>query len=274
MKTKKIVSDIIMNAIVWSISLVVLIPLVVILLNAFKSQAEANSMSFSLPKEWMFENFLVVVERGKLVASFLNSLLYAASSSVIIILIVAAAVFTLARNRSQFNRFIYYFLIAGISIPINHVALMEVMKLTFLMNTRIGIILIYTAMNIPLSIFLGYGFVNTIPKEIDEAAVIDGCTPIMLFGTVIIPLLKPILSTLFILNFMTVWNDFIMPLYFLNNSGQWPMTLAVYNFFGAFENSWNLVSANIVLTLLPVFIVFILGQKHIVGGISAGAVKG
>lgn len=122
--------------------------------------------------------------------------------------------------------------------------------------------------------FLAYGFVETIPREIDEAAVIDGCTPWQLFTRIIAPLLKPIVSTLFVLDFMAVWNDFTMPLYYLNNSAKWPMTLAVYNFFGAFQNSWNLVAADIMLTLLPVLIVFIVGQKYIVGGVSAGSVKG
>ena len=151
---------------------------------------------------------------------------------------------------------------------------MKVMQMFHLVNSRFGIILLYAAINIPLSLFLSYGFIGTIPREIDEAAVIDGCRPHQLFIRVILPLLKPILSTLFVLNFMAVWNDFTMPLYFLNNSGKWPMTLAVYNFFGAFENAWNLVSADIILTLIPVLIVFILVQKYIVGGISSGSVKG
>ena len=151
---------------------------------------------------------------------------------------------------------------------------MKVLQALNLVNTRIGVILVYAAINIPLSLFLCYGFISTIPREIDEAAVIDGCGPIKLFVQIILPLLKPIMSTLFVLNFMAVWNDFTMPLYYLNNSAKWPMTLAVYNFFGAFENSWNLVSADIMLTLLPVLIVFILGQKYIVGGVAAGSVKG
>jgi len=274
MKAKKTVGALVMNIATWMISLVVLIPLVVVLLNSFKTQAESNSMSLSLPAQWMFENYAKVIEQGKLIGSFLNSFLYATCSVTLIIILVAAAAFVLSRNTSKLNRFMYYFIIAGIAMPINNVALMEVMKITHLVNTRVGIILLYAAVNIPLSLFLGYGFINTIPKEVDEAAVIDGCTPFMLFVKIILPLLKPILSTLFILNFMTVWNDFTMPLYFLSNSDQWPMTLAVYNFFGAFERSWNLVSADIVLTLLPVFIIFILGQKYIVGGISSGAVKG
>ena len=159
-------------------------------------------------------------------------------------------------------------------MSINNVSLMKVMQALHLINTRGGIILLYAAINIPLSLFLAYGFIDTIPREIDEAAVIDGCTPWQLFTQVIAPLLKPIVSTLFVLDFMAIWNDFTMPLYYLNNSQKWPMTLAVYNFFGAFQNSWNLVAADIMLTLLPVLIVFVLGQKYIVGGVSAGAVKG
>lgn len=273
-KSKKTIRSILANIITILISLVILIPLVVLFLNSFKTQGEANNMSLSLPTTWQFENYKVVIEQGKLISSFFNSLLYATVSVLIIVIVVSAAAFVISRNRKGINNWIYYFIISGIAIPINNVALMKVMQSLNLVNTRLGIILLYAAINIPLSLFLCYGFISTIPREIDEAAVIDGCGPIRLFVNIILPLLKPIISTLFVLNFMAVWNDFTMPLYFLNNSTKWPMTLAVYNFFGAFENSWNLVSADIILTLIPVLIVFILGQKYIVGGVSAGSVKG
>ena len=271
---KKSIGTITVNIIALFISLIVLVPLVVLFLNSFKTQGESNKMSLSLPKEWIFANYKTVIEQGKLLSSFFNSLLYSTVSVLIITIVVAAAAFVIARNRRGINNFIYYFIISGIAIPINNVALMQVLKALQLVNTRIGIILIYAAINIPLSLFLSYGFISTIPREIDEAAVIDGCGPVKLFVKIILPLLKPIISTLFVLNFMAVWNDFTMPLYYLNNSAKWPMTLAVYNFFGAFENSWNLVSADIMLTLLPVLVVFILGQKYIVGGVAAGSVKG
>jgi len=271
---KKSVGNIVVNIITIFISLIILIPILVLFLNSFKTQGESNKMSLSLPTKWMFENYKTVIEQGKLVSSFFNSLLYATASVSIIIVVVSAAAFVIARNRKGINNFIYYFIISGIAIPINNVALMKVMQSLHLVNTRIGIILIYAAINIPLSLFLSYGFISTIPREIDEAAVIDGCGPIKLFVKIILPLLKPITSTLFVLNFMAVWNDFTMPLYYLNNSEKWPMTLAVYNFFGAFENSWNLVSADIIVTLFPVLFVFILGQKYIVGGVAAGSVKG
>lgn len=273
-KAGKTAGHIIGNIITIFISLIVIIPLVVLFVNSFKTSAEANKMTLSLPTEWMFENYATVIEQGKLISSFLNGLLYASCSVVVIVILVSAAAFVISRNQKGINRFLYYFIISGIAMPINNVALMKVMQTFHLVNSRFGIIILYAAINIPLSLFLAYGFVGTIPREIDEAAVLDGCTPVQLFIRVIAPLLKPIMSTLFVLDFMAVWNDFTMPLYFLNNSDQWPMTLAVYNFFGAFENSWNLVSADIILTLAPVLIVFVLGQKYIVGGVAAGSVKG
>lgn len=262
------------NLVAVCISLVVIIPLVVLFLNSFKTSAEANKMTLSLPTEWVFENYTTVIEQGKLFSSFLNGFLYASCSVIIIVIVVSAAAFVISRNAKGINKFLYYFIISGIAMPINNVALMKVMQGLNLVNTRIGIILLYAAINIPLSLFLAYGFVGTIPREIDEAAIIDGCKPWQLFIKIIAPLLKPIISTLFVLDFMAVWNDFTMPLYYLNNSNKWPMTLAVYNFFGAFENSWNLVAADIILTLVPVLVVFVLGQKYIVGGVSAGSVKG
>lgn len=273
-KAGKTIWHVIANLISIFISLIVIIPLIVLLVNSFKTSAEANQMSLSLPKEWMFENYSTVIEQGKLISSFFNGLIYATCSVVLIVIVVSAAAFVISRNQKGINRFLYYFIISGIAMPVNNVALMKVMQALHLVNTRYGIVLLYAAINIPLSLFLAYGFVDTIPREIDEAAVIDGCTPIQLFIKVIVPLLKPVISTLFVLDFMAVWNDFTMPLYYLNNSEKWPMTLAVYNFFGAFENSWNLVSADIVLTLIPVLVIFVLGQKYIVGGVSAGAVKG
>lgn len=274
MGVSKKVGHVIANIISLFISLIVLIPLVVLFLNSFKTSAESSTMTLSLPTEWVTENYATVIEQGKLISSFFNGMIYATGSVIIIVLVVAAAAYVISRNQKGINRFLYYFIISGIAIPINNVALMKVMQMFHLVNTRIGIILLYAAINIPLSLFLAYGFVDTIPRELDEAAVIDGCTPNQLFIKVIAPLLKPIVSTLFVLDFMAVWNDFTMPLYYLNNSNKWPMTLAVYNFFGAFQNSYNLIAADIILTLIPVLVVFVLGQKYIVGGVSAGAVKG
>ncbi|MBZ0295266.1 MAG: carbohydrate ABC transporter permease, partial [Anaerolineae bacterium] len=140
--------------------------------------------------------------------------------------------------------------------------------------TKVGIIILYTTTQIPFSIFLIYGFIDSVPRELDEAAIIDGCGPLQLFFRIILPLLTPVLVTAGILNFLGVWNDFLLPLYFLNNSAHWPMTLAVYNFFGQYQADWNLVSADILLTILPVIAIYLVGQRFILSGLSSGAVKG
>ena len=142
------------------------------------------------------------------------------------------------------------------------------------MNTRTGIVLLYTATQVPFNVFLIHSFVSKIPQEIDEAAIIDGATPLGLFVRVVLPLLKPVLVTVMVLTFLNTWNEFVMPLYFLGNSNKWPMTLAVYNFFGMYFKDWNLVCADIVLTSAPVILVYLLGQKYIVAGMTAGAIKG
>lgn len=273
-KTKRLVQGLSKNVLAWIVSLIMLVPLALIVVNAFKPDGEVLTMTLSLPKEWTLENFLVVVEKGKLGRSFLNSLLYAGSATILTVLLGSMAAYVFSRRRSRLNNGIYMYLVLGIVIPINYVALMKVMQMTHLHDTAPGIILLYVATQLPFTVFLLYGFVSKIPVDLDEAALLDGCGPMRLFFHIIIPMLRPSMVTAGVLCFLNTWNEFIMPLYFLNSSEKWPMTLAVYNFFGQFETSWNLVCADILLTCLPVIVLYLICQKYIVGGQTAGAVKG
>ena len=227
-----------------------------------------------LPEVWEFSNFAVVIEKGKLGTSFLNSLLYAGSATIITVILASMAAYVFARRRGKADNRLYMYMVLGIVIPINYVSLMKVMQVTQLNDTRLGIILLYVALQLPFSVFLLYGFVSKIPVDLDEAAVLDGCGPWKLFFSIIMPMMKSSMVTAAVLCFLNTWNEFVMPLYFLNSSEKWPMTLAVYNFFGQYSRSWNLICADILLTCLPVIIMYIACQKHIVGGQTAGAVKG
>jgi raffinose/stachyose/melibiose transport system permease protein len=254
--------------------ILVIIPMYIVVTNSLKDSASARTMNAQLPESLHFENYLTVIERGKLGQSFLNSMLYASNASLISLIFASMAAYVLSRNKSRLNRFIYFFIVMGIAMPLNFFTLTKIMQLTQLINTQAGMIILYAATQIPFNVFLIYGFVDAIPRELDEAAIIDGCGPIRLFTSVILPLLTPVLVTAGVLNFVGIWNDFLLPLYYLNNSAYWPMTLAVYNFFGQFQQDWNLVSADIVLTVLPVLVIYLLGQRFIVSGVTAGAVKG
>lgn len=273
MKKRKMFA-VITNIIAWLISAVCLIPLLLILVNAFKDSKAASAMALTLPTSLHFENFMLVIEKGKLLASFLNSVVYSVGSVALCTILAALAAYVLSRNATRLNRILYLFLVLGITMPINYVALTKVMMTLHLNNTRQGIILLYTAMQLPFSVFLIHGFVAKIPVDLDEAAVIDGCGPVRLFFKVVLPLLKPALATVIVLVFLNTWNEFVSPLYFLSSSTAWPMTLSVYNFFGMYFKDWNLVCADILLTSMPVIAVYLFGQKYIVTGMTAGSVKG
>lgn len=274
MNNTKIRRSSIPNAAIWIISLIAVTPILLIVVNALKSAPEASSMNFSWPHALQFDNFSTVIEKGKLIRSFVNSVTYSGLSSLFCIFFSASAAYALARNKTRLNRFLYLFIILGIALPLNYFTLIDVMKWTHLINTKAGIIVLYAVTQVPFSVFILYGFIGGVPKELDEAGIIDGCGPKRLFLSVVFPLLRPAAVTVFILSFLNTWNEFLLPLYYLNSAAKWPMTLAVYNFFGQFQQSWNLVSADIILTILPVIIIFLLGQRYIISGMTSGSVKG
>jgi len=252
----------------------VVIPTLMIAVNALKDKRGSAAMNLSLPAAWHFENFTRVIEDGKLVSSFLNSLQYSIIAVVLSIVLSALCAFVFARNRSRLNRALYLTVILGIAMPVNYASLMKVMQALGLINTRLGLSLLYAAIQIPFSVFLMHGFALGLPVELDEAAILDGCGPMSLCFRIIMPLLKPAAITAAILNFLNCWNEFVLPLYYMNSSEAWPMTLSVYNFFGRYSSEWNLVCADILLTCLPVLAVYLIGQKYIISGMTAGAVKG
>jgi len=258
--------------------LIALAPIYVVVVNSLKTAGAAASMSPSLPLHPQWGNFAAVNAQAGLLRAFFNSLLYSFGSTVLAVLLAALAAYALARRRSRRHLVIYFLLIMGIAIPTNYVTLTKVMLFTHLIDTQIGIILIYASQMIPFDVFLIYAFVDSVPRELDESAFIDGCSPLHTFLRVMLPLLRPALVTCGVLNVLNVWSDFINPLYFLSNEHNWPMTLSVFNFFGTaasvINSNWALVSADVLLTILPVILIYIAAQRWILSGLLTGSVKG
>ena len=262
------------NLIASGAGLIALAPIYLVFANALKTATDASSMSAQPPLDPQWGNFGAVIDQGNLVTAFFNSVLYSFGSTILAVLLAALAAYVLARHRSRRHEIIYLLLIMGIAIPTNYVTLTKVMQLTHLIDTQIGIILVYAATQIPFDVFLIYAFVDSVPRDLDEAAFIDGCSPMRTFFSIILPMLTPVLVTCGVLNILNVWNDFLTPLYLLSNSDNWPMTLSVYNFFGQYQSNWAYVSADVVLTILPVILIYIVAQRWILSGLSSGAVKG
>jgi raffinose/stachyose/melibiose transport system permease protein len=271
---KKVLSTIFKQIVCIFLSLIVLMPFYLVVVNSFKTKSEAARMSLRLPTEWVFTNYTDVIKKANLVQGFANSLLYALVATVIGVTVCAMAAFVLSRSRTKFNNFIYYFFITGLFFPVNYVTLVRVFKWLHLTNTRLGIILVFTSAMIPFCVFTIYSFVETVPREMDEAAIIDGASPFRMFFAIIFPMLKPTIVTCLILQFMGVWNDFLTPLYLSSKSELFPMTMAVYQFFGRNQSYWNFVFADIVLTVIPVVIIYFIGQRYLLEGTTSGSVKG
>jgi raffinose/stachyose/melibiose transport system permease protein len=274
MKIQKIGLSAMKNLISVLLSIIMLLPISLVLINAFKTKSESSTMSFNLPSEWHWENFLTVIDRGKLVNSFFNSMLYSVASVALIVLFASMAAYVISRKKTTFMNWIYIYIVMGLTLTLNHIALIKIMETLQLLGTRGGIIILYTASQIPFATFIFYSFISTVPRELDEAAVIDGCGPISLYFRIVFPLLKPAVVSVAILNFLNTWNEFTLPLYYLTDSSKWPMTNSIYSFYGQFSANWHLVCADILLTCLPVVIIYLLGQKYIVEGMTSGAVKG
>lgn len=270
---KKHVKSILKQVIFLILSFVVIAPFYMVFVNSFKSKSDAARMGLGLPKEWLLSNYLEVIEKGKLIQGFMNSMIYATIATTIGVIICAMAAFVISRKNTKLNRFIYYFVLCGLFFPVNYVTLVRVFQKMQLTDTRQGIIITFMSAMIPFCIFTIRNFVLSIPIEMDEAAVIDGAGPNVLFFKVIVPLLKPTLVTCFILQFMGVWSDFLTPLYLSSKSKLFPMTMAVYQFFGKNTSQWNYIFADIILTCLPVMIIYMLGQRYLVSGLTSGAVK-
>ena len=251
----------------------IIYPMLMVLLSSFKSKAEPSYLSISLPSEWHFENYLTVLEKN-FIQSLLNSVFISILSVILIVTLSAFLGFFIVRRDTRGCRISYKVVTLGIIAPFAALPTIQLLQQIGIYGTRVGLCMVYTALYMPFTSMMFSGFIKGIPRELDEAAVMDGAVGYRLFLKVILPLLRPVIATTGVLNFMWVLNELQFPLYLLNSSAKWTLPLSVYNFYGQFSRSWNLVCANVVLVSIPVIIVYAFAQKWIISGMTAGAVKG
>ena len=273
MNKKKTRINLILEIILWLVSIVTIYPMLMVFLTSFKDKGEAAYMNVSLPSEWHPENYITVLEKD-FMRSLGNSVFITFISVALIVSLSAFLSFIIVRRDTKGCRIGYKIITLGIIAPFAALPTIQLMQKMGIYGSRIGLCLVYSSLYMPFTTMMFSGFIKGIPKELDEAAVMDGAVGGRLFCTVIMPLLKPVLATTGVLNFMWVWNELQIPMYLLNSSSKWTLPLSVYNFYGQFSRSWNLVCADVVLVSLPVILVYIFAQKWVIAGMTAGAVKG
>lgn len=271
-KSKLSFKKIVVNLIFVLLSFVYLVPFLLVIVNSLKSSPEAQKLNLLLPTKYYFENFITVIREASLGRAALNGLIYSVTAVVVIILFCSFTAYILSRRNDKISKIIHSYFMLGIIIPSALIPTFMIMKILGLLGTYQGLIMIYISCGIPMAIFLYKEFINAIPKELDEAAFVDGASVVRTFYLIIFPTLKPITATVTVLTFMNTWNDFTTQLYFGTIKLR-AMPLSVYGFFGKFSQSWNLVFADVLLTMIPVIIVYFVAQKYIISGLTAGAVK-
>jgi raffinose/stachyose/melibiose transport system permease protein len=261
-----------------AVSIVVfIIPLLFMVLTAVKDRKEAAKLDFALPTNFQFvENFTAVLSARKfmLVTAFINSTILTVVSVTILVILAAMVAWVLQRRKSRWNGVANFLILSGLIIPPAIVPTIWVLQGMGLFKTLPGLILIEVAFGLSFCVMLFRAFIASIPKELDEAAVIDGCGPVRLFFRVIFPLLRSVIVTVIVVQSVHIFNDFQNPLYFLPGDANATVQLTLFNFQSQFTTNYNLLFMNILLITVPPFIMYLFFNRQIVAGMTAGAVKG
>ncbi|MEC0240850.1 carbohydrate ABC transporter permease [Paenibacillus dokdonensis] len=257
-------------------ALVFLVPFYFLLVNSVKSFGDILTNAAGWPKSFLWGNYAEAWKLTVFPKVFWNSLVVAVVSNVLLALISSMAAYRMVRRNTLFNRLLFGAFVAAMVIPFQSIMipLVKVVSTLGLMDSRTGLIICYLGFGAPLSVFLFHGFVKTVPKEIEEAGRVDGCSTYGIFFKIVLPLMQPIAVTVIILNALWIWNDYLMPYLILQNPDLQTIPIATYSFFGQFTKQWDLALPALVLGILPIVIFFLAMQKYIIEGISQGSVKG
>lgn len=256
---------------------VFVVPFVFIVLMAFKNRKDASLRGFSLPTEWhIWDNFMEVMSTRDymLVTAFINSIILTVASVAIMVILGAMVGFVLQRRPSRWTPIVSFFVLMGLIVPPAVVPTIWVLQSIGLFKTLHGMVLVEVAYGLSFSVLLFRAFVASIPRELDEAAIIDGAGPLRVFFLVILPLLRPVVVTVAVVQSVAIFNDFTNTLYYLPGKENVTVQLTLYNFQSQFSTSYNLLFMNILLITIPPLLAYIFFNRQIVAGLTAGAVKG
>ncbi|MFC4304572.1 carbohydrate ABC transporter permease [Cohnella boryungensis] len=263
------------HTIAYLFAVVSLYPVFLMVISSLKSTIEIFTHPLSLPSKVSFSAYKKLLGEMPFGTYFLNSVLTSTVSMILILVCCTLASYYIARTRYKWNGALLFLFLIGLMIPIKLgiVPLFLLMKDLGLSNTPWSLIMIYTAIGIPLGIMILSAFFRTLPKELEEAGRIDGCSDVQILRMIIIPLMRPALGTVMIINFVTAWNDFFFPLIFIQDTVMKTIPIGLMSLFGEYASDWSTLFAGLTLASLPMILLFIFASKQFMDGMTAGAVK-
>jgi len=254
---------------------VVATPFGVLFLNSFKSMREIYLKPFQMAEDFSLNNYIQAWKKADLGSAYLNSIVVSVVSIGGVLLFSSMLAFMISRYRFKFRRFIYIYIITGLALParLAVIPIYVTLNQLNLVDTRIGLIMVYIATGTAFATFIIKGFMDSIPIEIEESARMDGASPWTIYWRIALPLTKPALVVVGLVNFVNVWNDFFFPLIILSSRSKETVPLAISVFFGEFSNQWHLIAAALTMSIIPIMIIFFIFSKNFISGITQGAIK-
>lgn len=269
---RHILSHIVM--LIWCV--IVLFPLWVLVINSFKTRLSIYENPFWIPSKWNFSNYTSVFHDGNFLSYFLNTFIVVLISLFLVLMLAVLSSYAFSNWKGRGARALFFFMIAGMMLPIKiaSIKLLEIVKAMGLLNTIWSLIPIYMAMGIPIGIFILTEFFRELPYELTEAGLLDGAGHMRILTTLLLPLVKPALSTVAIYNLIPFWNDLWFPLIFISDEKSKTLLLGVTRLFGQYQTDWSKVMAVLTLSAIPVVLLYLTMSKQFIAGVTAGAVKG
>lgn len=259
--------------------LLYMVPFLLIIINSFKYKKDIIQDPFALitEKGLTFENYIVAFNKMNFFRSFGNSLLVTGLSTLIVTILAAMTAYYFVRSKNLFSRIMFALMAASMIIPFQAIMIPLVSIYGAglnVLNMRASLIFFHVGFAMSMSVFIYLGFIKSgVPVSLEEAAYLDGCTRLQTFFLIVFPILKPITSTLVILNVLAFWNDYLLPSLVLGKKQLMTLTLSTYSFYGTYSADYGMIMAGLVLSVLPILILYLVLQKQIIRGVVAGAVK-
>lgn len=267
--------DVLLQILLVGNSFIMLFPILMMALWGFKNTNEIFGKPFAIPDFSNLKNFVTILNETNFFGYLLNSMIITGGSIVAILTLGTMAAYGIARYRFPGNVAVYLFFLAGLMVPLKLaiIPLFIQMRDLGLLDTRLGLVVIYTAMGLPSTVFILTGFLRTLPKELEDAARIDGASDARIMWSIMLPLTKPAMVIAAIHNAVPVWNDFFFPLVFIQTDARKTLPQGLTAFMGEYTTNWGVLFAGLTLSALPITIVYILLSRQFIQGMTSGAVK-
>ena len=276
MGAKKRAGNIVTEIVMIVVGLIFLAPFYFLFVNSVKPFGEILKNAASWPSQFHWENYSKAWELARFSEAFRNSVIITVISVILITLFSAMAAYRMVRADTKFNRLLLLLFVAAMVVPFQTIMIpvLKVVNTLGVNNSILGLLLTNLGLSLPLAVFLFHGVVKSVRLEIEEAATVDGCNPFTVFFRIVLPLLKPMMMTIIVLNALAIWNDYLLPSLILQKPELRTIPLATYSFFGQYTKQWDMALPALAIGILPIVAFYLLLQRYIVEGIAAGSVKG